>query len=274
MEGVSAAISGIRTVPYIIAVSKCNAPQRPSLVQLLTLQALGVIIAGQAISALGHAVPWMMFGAAVTTVGSGLIYTFNIGSPAKVWIGYQVRRFLAIMWLVINLALFQILGGIGVGLSFQVPIMVTQATTREQDVPLATAILLCKCRNDWVARKQLSDLLTLACSHSNPWRRLWCLSCAGRLSEYASEAASYHGTWCRPNVDPSRRGDTAQRYRAVRFVGWGVEGLLGWFQGDCDYCRCIRWCRIYQLVWIQVSKHPTDEEGGRSGLVEEFVSHI
>lgn len=100
-----------------------------------------------------------MLGAAITAVGSGLIYTFDIGSPAKVWIGYQVSKFWTIVRLSIDLACFQILGGLGVGFSFQVPIMVTQATTRDKDVPLATAILLCKCSNGWLVWKELCSLL-------------------------------------------------------------------------------------------------------------------
>jgi hypothetical protein len=66
----------------------------------------------------------MIAGAAITTIGSGMIYTFDMDSSAGVWIGYQI------------------LGGIGIGISFQVPIMLTQATTVEADVPVATATLL------------------------------------------------------------------------------------------------------------------------------------
>ncbi|KAI0387779.1 major facilitator superfamily transporter [Hypomontagnella monticulosa] len=106
VQGVSAAESGIRTLPYILAVT------------------LGVLGVGSAISALGYTAPFMMVGAALNTVGSGLIYTFDIGSPKGTWIGYQI------------------VGGIGIGLSFQVPIMLTQATTKESDIPQATATVL------------------------------------------------------------------------------------------------------------------------------------
>jgi hypothetical protein len=106
VQGVSAASSGVRTIPYILSVTFC------------------VVLVGQAISKTGYAYPWMIAGAAVTTIGSGMIYTFDINSSAGVWIGYQI------------------LGGIGIGISFQVPIMLTQATTAEADVPVATATLL------------------------------------------------------------------------------------------------------------------------------------
>ena len=80
----------------------------------------------------------------LTAIGGGLIYTFDIGSPAGDWIGYQVSSSLASGQRQTVLILDQILAGIGVGISFQVPIMLIQSTTKEQEVPLATAILLCR----------------------------------------------------------------------------------------------------------------------------------
>jgi len=108
VQGVSASTSGVRTVPFILAVTFC------------------VVIVGQIITKTGYAYPWMIVGAAITTIGSGMIYTFDTNSPAGKWIGYQI------------------LCGIGVGVSFQVPVMLIQATTKDADVPLATATLLCK----------------------------------------------------------------------------------------------------------------------------------
>ncbi|ERF68506.1 hypothetical protein EPUS_05645 [Endocarpon pusillum Z07020] len=133
-EGISAATSDIGTVPYDLPINRCNAPRHESLGQLLTFQAFGVITADQTIFALGHAVPWMVLGLAFTAVGLGLIYTFNVGSPAK------------------------ILGVTEGGVRFQMPIMIMQATTREQDVLLATAILRRKCDNCWVGAPLVSQL--------------------------------------------------------------------------------------------------------------------
>lgn len=47
-------------------------------------------MSGQGISATRYAVPWMVAGAVLTAVASDLLYTFRTGSPASVWIGYQV----------------------------------------------------------------------------------------------------------------------------------------------------------------------------------------
>ncbi len=124
----SASESGIRTLPYILAV--CESPLFPPYLLLLrsrltwSLPALSVIVAGQGVTATGYAVPWMTFGGVLATIGAGLIYTFDLNSPARTWIGYQI------------------LGGLGVGLSFQIPVMLVQSTTREKFIPQATANLL------------------------------------------------------------------------------------------------------------------------------------
>jgi hypothetical protein len=68
----------------------------------------------------------MIVGAAVSTIGTGLIYTLEIGSPSSKWIGYQI------------------LAGIGIGTCFQLPIMAGQALAMPEDVSAVTAILLCR----------------------------------------------------------------------------------------------------------------------------------
>jgi hypothetical protein len=52
------------------------------------------------------------------------VYTIDIGSPSSRWIGYQV------------------LAGIGLGITFQTPIMVGQALAEADDVATVTAILM------------------------------------------------------------------------------------------------------------------------------------
>jgi hypothetical protein len=90
VQGVSASTSGVRTVPYILAVSKCIDNNPLSIFSLTPPPALCVVVVGQVISKTGYAFPWMILGAAVTAIGSGLIYTFDIDSPSSTWIGYQV----------------------------------------------------------------------------------------------------------------------------------------------------------------------------------------
>jgi hypothetical protein len=65
-------------------------------------------------------------GSVLATTGAGLIYTLDIGSPSSHWIGYQV------------------LAGIGIGLSIQVPIIANQAFVSMSELSSITAITLCK----------------------------------------------------------------------------------------------------------------------------------
>lgn len=62
----------------------------------------------------------------VATIGNGLIYTFDIGTPPSKFIGYQV------------------VAGVGVGLAIQVPVIVAQATSSRADTPIAISTVLCK----------------------------------------------------------------------------------------------------------------------------------
>ncbi|KAI9837895.1 MAG: hypothetical protein M1837_002685 [Sclerophora amabilis] len=106
VSGVDAAESGIRNLPLILA------------------QTIATIASGLLITKFGHAVPFLLGGAALTTVGAGLIFTLDVGSPSGEWIGYQV------------------LAGLGIGLSFQVPVITAQAAIPPEDLPSATAMVL------------------------------------------------------------------------------------------------------------------------------------
>lgn len=67
-----------------------------------------------------------MLGAALTTVGAGLLYTLDIGSSAAHYIGYQI------------------IVGMGIGLAIQIPVIAGQAFSDPFDIPCVTAIVLCK----------------------------------------------------------------------------------------------------------------------------------
>lgn len=108
IDGTSAISSGVHNLPLILAVT------------------VGTIVSGALITATGIATPFAVGGSAVATVGAGLLYTLNIGTATSRWIGYQI------------------LGGIGWGFAFQIPIIIGQATTTPQDMSSTTAIILCK----------------------------------------------------------------------------------------------------------------------------------
>ena len=108
VAGVLPLESGIRNLAIIIPFS------------------LSSVLTGVMLSVFGHYVPWMLVGSSLVTIGSGLVFTLGLHSPPAHWIGYQV------------------IVGLGFGFSFQVPIIVAQATVDEIDISAVSAIMLCK----------------------------------------------------------------------------------------------------------------------------------
>lgn len=108
VDNASPTQSGVRNLPLIIAVT------------------IATVASGISISATGLYTPILVVGAALATVGAGLLYTLDIGTGSDKWIGYQV------------------LAGLAWGAAFQVPIIAVQGTVSESDLASATAVLLCK----------------------------------------------------------------------------------------------------------------------------------
>ena len=106
VDGVSASSSGIRNLPFVLSV------------------ALFSLLSGAAVTLTGHYTTNQLLGSSLIMVASGLIYTLNIGSSAGKWIGYQV------------------LAGIGSGMSFQLPVIVSQGTAKTEDISTVSAICL------------------------------------------------------------------------------------------------------------------------------------
>ncbi|WAO93394.1 MFS domain-containing protein [Fusarium falciforme] len=104
VRGTSAEGSGIRTIPYLASNIIAS-----------------IIIAGGT-TVVGVLKPFMIFGAAVFTIGSGLIYTLQADSSAGKWIGYQV------------------MGGFGAEAGVQLPFLAVQAVLSQRDMPTGVAI--------------------------------------------------------------------------------------------------------------------------------------
>jgi len=88
--------------------------------------ALGSTISGITVTKTGHAAPFMLVTAVFCTVGSGLMYTFDIDTSLGKWIGYQL------------------LYGLAIGMGFQMAITIAQANASLEDVSTVTAIVFCK----------------------------------------------------------------------------------------------------------------------------------
>lgn len=74
------------------------------------------VLSGGIITKTGHTAPIMVACAVHATIAAGLLYTLNIGSSTGKWIGYQI------------------IGGIGWRLDYQVPINIAQATMDPSDI--------------------------------------------------------------------------------------------------------------------------------------------
>jgi len=70
--------------------------------------------------------PFLLLGGVLTSIACGLMMTLQPESNSSAWIGYQA------------------LAGIGIGLCFNVYIIITQNIVQSDDVATATAIILCK----------------------------------------------------------------------------------------------------------------------------------
>ncbi|KAI4276078.1 MAG: hypothetical protein LQ337_002746 [Flavoplaca oasis] len=106
VQNTSAQGSGTRLLPYLISV-------------FTTALATGILI-----TTLGYYAPLMWLGAALLTIGCGLIQTLHIGSPTVHWFGYQV------------------LTGIGFGMAFQIPYTAAQVVLPAEDLPMGNALVV------------------------------------------------------------------------------------------------------------------------------------
>ncbi|ETI24732.1 hypothetical protein G647_04102 [Cladophialophora carrionii CBS 160.54] len=105
-KDISASKSGIDNLPLVLGAS------------------IFTVASGGLLTVWGHYVPLMALGSILASVGAGLIYTLEIESGSDKWIGYQA------------------LVGIGLGLIFQIPVIVSQAIVKPSDLSSVSAIIL------------------------------------------------------------------------------------------------------------------------------------
>jgi len=126
VDGYSASHSGVNNIPLVLGVGKSpifSSSFNPS----LTRKALFSVIAGGLITTFGlYVMPFLLSGSAMTIIGAAWIYTLDIDSPSSHWISYQV------------------IIGIGMGISVQIPIIANQALVDMSEISSVSAITLCK----------------------------------------------------------------------------------------------------------------------------------
>lgn len=103
IRGTTAGDSGIRMIPFIVA------------------NVIASVLAGVLVSKSGHYLPFFYASAVISSIGAGLISTFQVDTPAGEWIGYQI------------------LIGVGAGLAFQLPPSIIQLVLPAEDVPIGLA---------------------------------------------------------------------------------------------------------------------------------------
>jgi len=119
--------------------------------------AIGSAVSGVVVAKTGHAAPFMLGGAILATVSTGLMYTFDIGTGTGKWIGYQIFY------------------GATIGLSFQMAINIAQANSKPEDISSSTAIVFCKFCRKLIPRHafpKYKETDFLVHSFPNHWRRV------------------------------------------------------------------------------------------------------
>jgi hypothetical protein len=105
IKNVTAFNSGIRMLPLVLALI------------------LGSGVSGGITSGTGYYTPALIFGTVLMSIGAGLITTFNLSTTTGQWIGYQI------------------LFGLGLGASMQIPGMAAQTVLSSADIPVGASLM-------------------------------------------------------------------------------------------------------------------------------------
>ncbi|KAK4127230.1 MFS general substrate transporter [Parathielavia appendiculata] len=118
IHGDSAVQAGIKILPMLIAV------------------VITSVAAGGLITAVGYYNPFVLPSMVLFTVGSGMITTFALDSPLRVWFGYQVLAGMPFRGFPYPANPIQ---GLGIGVGFQTGVLVVQNSVSHEWIPQATA---------------------------------------------------------------------------------------------------------------------------------------
>ena len=106
VKDVSAYESGIRNIPVLFSI------------------VLGTMGSGALVSKIGYYTPFMLASTVLTSIGAGLLTTFDLSTGSPNWIGYHVVI------------------GFGFGLGLQLPLIAVQTVLDMSEVPSATALMI------------------------------------------------------------------------------------------------------------------------------------
>ncbi|KAI5850055.1 major facilitator superfamily domain-containing protein [Tricharina praecox] len=106
IQGVTATQSGIRNLPLVLGVT------------------IFAIVSGGLTTWLGYYVPFVYIGSVILCIGAGLLTTWDVDTPAAKWVCYQL------------------LTGMGIGLTLQQPMIAAQTVLKQVDIPIGSAAVV------------------------------------------------------------------------------------------------------------------------------------
>lgn len=246
VDDVSASESGIRNIPLVLGVCEFSG-WKSTIRKKLTFIAICSIISGGLITAYGVYVPFLLAGSAIATIGAGLLYTLDIGSPSSHWIGYQA------------------LVGIGIGLSIQVPIIANQSFVKVSEISSVTAVTLCK----YIVFSMLPltghPMTNSSFSLPNDRWRLLRIRWPNSLQQSAASTGPSSSPGCQSRTGSSHRCNRVARRLLTTTAPWHRACLHGRSEADIRTSNRICWSHAAYCVVCKVAECQT--EASRCGCV-------
>ncbi|KAF7553104.1 hypothetical protein G7Z17_g3884 [Cylindrodendrum hubeiense] len=114
-------------LPQWFQVIKGASPTKSGLmyIPLALSDVLSATLTGASLKYLGYPNPYILLGTALMSIATGLISTFSLNTPHEQWISFQVLQ------------------GLGVGMTLSMPYVATQTILKPEDIPVGTSLLQC-----------------------------------------------------------------------------------------------------------------------------------
>lgn len=91
-------------------------------IPLFISQIIATLLAGGLVTKIGYYNPWLIVGTICLSISTGLYTLFEVDTGSSAWIGFQV------------------LNGLGIGFSTQIPVIAVQAVLDPVDIPIGMAL--------------------------------------------------------------------------------------------------------------------------------------
>lgn len=208
IKGKTATESGVANLPLVI--TGC----------------IAIISGGIVVTKTRHAMPFMLLGAALTTVACGLFCTLDINTDAGKWIGYQI------------------LGGFAVAFAFQNALNVAHHGVSPEDISTVTSTLYCKCATTFILLSNYSSNIIKDStdldprSLSSPWRSIQHL---GRAISIRQCACIVHEDDCSDRRPRARIGDRCVSAPRSLFTSRSARYSRRLYARHTGNFRCCNW---------------------------------